>query len=49
MVFNDMEYLKQVSPIARRKRSGYLSPGENSTSQKDYCGSEQNNSKKLRI
>ncbi|XP_060828110.1 kinesin-like protein KIF23 [Bombus pascuorum] len=49
VVFNDMEHLKQVSPISRRKRSGYLSPAENSTSQKDYCGSEQNNSKKLRI
>ncbi|KOC68665.1 Kinesin-like protein KIF23, partial [Habropoda laboriosa] len=43
VVFNDMEYLKQVSPIARRKRSGYLSP------EKDCCCSQENNSKKQRV
>lgn len=49
MVFNDMEHLKQVSLLARRKRSSYLSPEKNSTSQKSYCDSEENNSKKPRV
>lgn len=48
VVFNDMEHLKQVSPVARRKRSGYLSSGNNSISQEN-CGLEENNSKKIRI
>ncbi|XP_043785194.1 kinesin-like protein KIF23 isoform X1 [Apis laboriosa] len=49
VVFNDMEHLKQVSLLARRKRSSYLSPEKNSTSQKSYCDSEENNSKKPRV
>ncbi|CAK9833665.1 Kinesin-like protein KIF23 [Anthophora retusa] len=49
VVFNDMEHLKQVSPIARRKRSGFPSPEKDSTSQKDCCDSQENNSKKQRV
>ncbi|CAK9798928.1 Kinesin-like protein KIF23 [Anthophora plagiata] len=49
VVFNDMEHLKQVSPIARRKRSGYPSPEKDSTSQKDCCDSQENNPKKQRV
>ncbi|CAK9817767.1 Kinesin-like protein KIF23 [Anthophora quadrimaculata] len=51
VVFNDMEHLKQVSPITRRKRSGYPSPDnqKDSTSQKDCCDSQENNLKKQRV
>nr|XP_034192116.1 kinesin-like protein KIF23 isoform X1 [Osmia lignaria] len=50
VVFNDLEYLKQVSPVARRKRSSYLSPEpKDFSSQKDCCESEEKNLKKLRV
>ncbi|XP_076242067.1 kinesin-like protein KIF23 [Calliopsis andreniformis] len=49
VVFNDMEHLKQVSPVSRRKRSGYVSPeNKDFTTEKD-CGTEENNSKKPRV
>ncbi|XP_017759887.1 PREDICTED: kinesin-like protein KIF23 [Eufriesea mexicana] len=49
VVFNDMEHLKQVSPITRRKRNGYLNPEKCFTSQENYCDSEEKNSKKPRV
>lgn len=50
VVFNDLEHLKQVSPVARRKRSSYLSlESKDFSSQKDCCESEENNLKKLRV
>lgn len=45
VVFNDMEQLKQVSPVPRRKRSGYLNQEKNTASE----GSSEDNSKKPRI
>ncbi|CAL7933272.1 unnamed protein product [Xylocopa violacea] len=49
VVFNDMEHLKQVSPVARRKRHSYLSPENDVGSQKNCCDSKGNDSKKARI
>ena len=50
VVFNDMEHLKQESPVMRRKRSSYFSPeNKDSTSEKDCCGSKENDSKKPRV
>ncbi|XP_053972696.1 kinesin-like protein KIF23 [Hylaeus volcanicus] len=50
VVFNDMEHLKQVSPVVRRKRSVFLSPeNKDFVSQKECCGSEENYSKKPRV
>ncbi|XP_033336674.1 kinesin-like protein KIF23 [Megalopta genalis] len=48
VVFNDMEHLKQVSPVPRRKRSSYFSP-EKKTSCNDNCSQEENNTKKPRV
>ncbi|XP_031832640.1 kinesin-like protein KIF23 isoform X2 [Nomia melanderi] len=50
VVFNDMEHLKQVSPVPRRKRSSYFSPEkQDSALRKDCCASEENNTKKPRV
>ncbi|XP_078035417.1 kinesin-like protein KIF23 isoform X2 [Augochlora pura] len=48
VVFNDMEHLKQVSPVPRRKRSSYFSP-EKKTSCNNNCIQEENNTKKPRV
>ncbi|XP_015439074.1 PREDICTED: kinesin-like protein KIF23 [Dufourea novaeangliae] len=50
VVFNDMEHLKQVSPVTRRKRSNYYSPEKkDSALQKESGGLEDHNTKKPRV
>ncbi|XP_076292183.1 kinesin-like protein KIF23 isoform X2 [Lasioglossum baleicum] len=44
VVFNDMEHLKQVSPVPRRKRSSFFSPEK-----KAQSSPEENNTKKPRV
>ncbi|XP_076654746.1 kinesin-like protein KIF23 [Halictus rubicundus] len=44
VVFNDMEHLKQVSPVPRRKRSSFFSPEKKAES-----SPEENNTKKPRV
>ncbi|XP_043260428.1 kinesin-like protein KIF23 [Colletes gigas] len=50
VVFNDMEHLKQLSPVVRRKRSGFTSSeNKDSVTETDPCDSEKNNLKKPRV